>query len=104
MQEFLDIIASKGGDSLGGVRFVISNEKATNVLINGEKIKPGDKYWIVTNDYVAEGGDGLDVFSNREKYVKSGNKIRDVIIEYLENNMKEGKEISVELDGRISHG
>ena len=52
-----DIVAEKGGDSVGGVRFVISNNKAKDVIIEGEKLNPASKYWMVTNDYSANGGD-----------------------------------------------
>ena len=103
IQEFLDLIAAKGGDSVGGVKFVISNEKAKNIEINGKKLNTQQNYWLVTNDYVADGGDGLSVFTQRNKLVKSGKKIRDLIIKYLEQKHERGEIISIELDGRISN-
>lgn len=101
IQEFLNLIAEKGGDSVGGVRFVISNDKAKNVQINGVELNADDKYWLVTNDYVAEGGDGLTVFTERLEMVKSGKLIRDMIISHLEKKHEKKEIISVELDGRI---
>ena len=59
LQEFLNAIAEKGGDSVGGVRFLISDKKAVQVKINGEPLNPEADYWLVTNDYVAGGGDGF---------------------------------------------
>ena len=103
IQEFLNMIAGKGGDSVGGVKFVISNEKAKNIQVDGAKLNPNEKYWVVTNDYVAEGGDGLTVFIQRSELVKSGRKIRDLIIKNLEMRHKKGEIIRVELDGRISN-
>ena len=102
IQEFLNQLAQKGGDSVGGVRFLISNEKAKNIKINGVDLKLSEKYWIVTNDYVADGGDGLTIFTKRFKIIKSGIKIRSLIINHLEKIHKKGEVIKVELDGRIS--
>ena len=102
IQEFLNLIAEKGGDSVGGVRFLISNDKAKNIQINGEKLNADDKYWLVTNDYVADGGDGLTVFTQRLEMVKSGKLIRDMIISHLDKKHEKKEIISVELDGRIS--
>jgi 2',3'-cyclic-nucleotide 2'-phosphodiesterase (5'-nucleotidase family) len=102
VQEFLNNIASKGGDSLGGVRFKISDNKAIDVKMNGEPLRLNDDYWLVTNDYVAAGGDGMDVLVQRKEFISSNRKIRDVIISHLEEIHKKGEIIKAEKDGRIS--
>jgi len=101
IQEFLSQIAKKGGDSLGGARFIISNEKAKDITINGTQLDLNEKYWLVTNDYVAEGGDGLEVFTHRLEMIKSNKKIRDVILNHLEEKQKGGEILTAKLDGRI---
>lgn len=103
MQEFLNYIAAKGGDCLGGTRFVISNKKATKVEIGGKAIDDKKTYWLVTNDYVANGGDGLNVLKQNEQLINSGVKIRDVIIQYLEDKQKSGELLTAKNDGRIKH-
>lgn len=101
LQQFFDVIAEKGGDSVGGARFVISNRKAVNVLVNGKKLLPESKYWIVTNDYIANGGDGMEVFINPFQLHNSGEKIRDIIIASLEEKQHKGELLNAKLDGRI---
>ena len=103
IQSFLNIIAAKGGDSLGGVRFVISGSKATHVEIGGLALNPDLDYWVVTNDYIANGGDDMNVFLNRKELINSGKKIRDIIIQYLEDKQKSGETISEKPDGRIRY-
>ncbi len=103
IQEFLDVTAEKGGDSVGGARFVISNGKAKNVEIGGEPINLQKNYWMVTNDYVATGGDDMAMFGKNLKFINSGKKIRDVIISFMEERQKEGENISAKLDGRIRY-
>ncbi len=103
IQEFLNFVAAKGGDSVGGVRFVISGGKAKDVKVGGIPLKNGKQYWLVTNDYVASGGDGLEVFAKRSDFIESGEKIRDVIISYMEGKQEKGEKLSAEKDGRISY-
>ncbi|HSO89379.1 MAG TPA: 5'-nucleotidase, partial [Draconibacterium sp.] len=80
LQQFYDIVAENGGSSVGGVRFIISNGKAKNIMIDGKKLDSASKYWMVTNDYAANGGDDLVVFTQRLEWITSGKKIRDIII------------------------
>ena len=103
MQEFLNYMAAKGGDSQGGARFVVSEKKAIEVTIGGEPLSKNSNYWLVTNDYVANGGDGLEVLRGSKQFISSGMKIRDAIIVHLEEKQKQKENISVKLDGRISY-
>lgn len=103
MEEFFHYIAAKGGDSEAGARFTISEGKAKNITIEGKALEPSKKYWLVTNDYVAGGGDGLDLLTRRSGFVNSGKKIRDIIISYMEQKQSEGKKLTAKLDGRISN-
>lgn len=101
MKAFLDYMAAHGGDSLGGVRFVISGNKATHIQIGGKDFDPQESYWVVTNDYVAAGGDGLEVLRNRKDFINSGKKIRDIIILNFEEHQKNNEMLTAKLDGRI---
>jgi 2',3'-cyclic-nucleotide 2'-phosphodiesterase (5'-nucleotidase family) len=103
VQEFLNIIAEKGGDSVGGVRFKISENEAKNVEVGQKPLNEKQNYWLVTNDYVAAGGDGLEIFTRRKNFVAGNIKIRDVIIAHLEKKHEKGQVISAKPDGRISH-
>jgi 2',3'-cyclic-nucleotide 2'-phosphodiesterase (5'-nucleotidase family) len=103
LQQFYDIVAGKGGDSVGGVRFIISKGEAKNVVIDGEKLISDKKYWMVTNDYSANGGDDLVVFTQRLELINSRKKIRDIIISNFEERQKNGAVLNENLDGRITN-
>jgi len=103
LQQFFDIVAEHGGESVGGVRFVISNSNAKNITIDGENLVSDRKYWLVTNDYSANGGDGLEVFTQRSELINTGKKIRDVIISNFEERQKNGAVLTSNLDGRITN-
>jgi 2',3'-cyclic-nucleotide 2'-phosphodiesterase (5'-nucleotidase family) len=101
VQEFLNHIAAKGGDSLGGVRFTISDNTATEIEIDNTLLKPEDEYWLVTNDYIASGGDGLELLTKPMELVSTNRKIRDAIISFMERKQLKNEEIFVRPDGRI---
>ena len=103
LQQFYNEVAEFGGESVGGVRFVISYGKAKNVFVNGEKLDLEKKYWMVTNDYSASGGDGLEVFTQRIEWIGTGKKVRDVIISNFEERQKNGEVITGKLDGMITN-
>ena len=98
---FLDYIAEHGGDSMGGVRFKIKDGKATDIKIDGKAYNPDSSYWVVTNDYVASGGDGLSVLRDYENFINSGEKIRDIMIRNFEEHQKNNEHLSAKLDGRM---
>ncbi|HSM46583.1 MAG TPA: 5'-nucleotidase C-terminal domain-containing protein, partial [Draconibacterium sp.] len=103
LQQFYDIVAAKGGESLGGVRFVISNCMAKNVIIGSNNLNSSEKYWMVTNDYSANGGDDLQVFTQRLELISTGKKIRDVIISNFEERKINRFNLTEKLDGRITN-
>ncbi|MCD6354271.1 MAG: 5'-nucleotidase C-terminal domain-containing protein [Prolixibacteraceae bacterium] len=103
VSKFLNAVAAKGGDSVGGVRFSIGDKQAKNVFVDGKELDENANYWVVTNDYIAGGGDGLEVFTRRSAFKSSGKKIRDIIISFLEEKQKKGEMITAKLDGRITN-
>ncbi len=103
IQDFLNILAKNGGDSVGGVRFSVSDGKAKNVEIQGSSLIPDKQYWLVTNDYVAAGGDDMEILTRHTDFINSGEKIRDIIISYMEQKHEKGEKLFGEKDGRISY-
>lgn len=103
LKKFLDYIAGGGGDAVSGVRFRISDRKASNVEVNGKPLNENGLYWLATSDYIADGGDNYGMLKNRTDFRQMGVKIRDLIIRNLERYGKEGKNLDAKLDGRITN-
>ncbi|WP_107820889.1 5'-nucleotidase C-terminal domain-containing protein [Mangrovibacterium marinum] len=97
------MIAAKGGDSVAGITLTIKDGKPGLFLINNKPVQNNKEYWIVTNDYVANGGDNMTMFGNRTMFINTGIKLRDCFINHLQRDYDAGKIISPKLDGRISH-
>lgn len=98
-----ETVARRGGDSLAGMRLRISNGQLLEMEIDQMPLNKQGEYWLVTNDYVANGGDDMTMLQNRVVRINTGIKLRDCFIEHLRNNFDAGKVISPKLDGRISN-
>lgn len=97
IQKIADWAASKNGQPVSGMRFVIDQDKAAEVTIEGKPLNPTATYTVLTSDYLAGGGDDSPFSSgtNRKDYTL---KIRDVLIQYIEQQ----KTLNPKTDGRIS--
>lgn len=94
-------IAARGGEGVSGLTIGIKNEKPATLKVRGKSVDPAASYWIVTNDYIANGGDQMSMFLNPIERIDSKLKLRDVLIQALSDRYKKDGVIDVKLDGRI---
>ncbi len=93
------IIKEKKPQPLSGMTFTISKENtAKNIMIQGKPIDPAKTYYVVTNDYLANGGDNMSFFLKATQKFDLNYKIRNVLIDYF----KEVDTIPVKNDVRIT--
>ena len=57
------------------------NETVKSVTVNGESIDNSKIYYVATNDYLYNGGDGMTFFQPNEGLYVLDYKIRDVLID-----------------------
>jgi len=89
------------GDGLSGASFSFKDQTVINPMVAGEPLQENQFYYVVTSDYLANGGDHYTVFAKaREKYT-SPQKIRDIIIYHIRELTKKGKSIDPPHDTRI---
>ncbi|MCF8127870.1 MAG: 5'-nucleotidase C-terminal domain-containing protein [Deltaproteobacteria bacterium] len=83
-----------------GIRFTLNPKKKTceNILINGQPIDPNKSYRIVTNSYLAKGGDGYTPFTKTIDRFDSSIFQRDALIAYIEHL---GGKLVPKVKGRI---
>ncbi len=100
IQQLCDLIASKKGWPVAGVSFQIAGGKAINIMIKEQPMQNGKTYRLLTNDYVAKGGDNCDMLKNQPAE-NTGITFRDALITYLIAQQMSGKKIVSSLEGRI---
>ena len=92
----LDYICKRGGEPFSGIN--ITMDKEGNVINNSWPVnfENNEKVKVITSDYLANGGDKMSFFQNKEQY-KVGLKLRDAIIDHCTKT----DTITATLDGRI---
>lgn len=84
MNHFFRIVAHEKGDGISGATFTLTEKGPKLIRVNGQPIKETESYWVVTSDYLVEGGDGYTVFRESDTQLKTNQTIRDLIIERIE--------------------
>jgi len=94
-------IAGRGGEGVSGLKLGIRNEKVGTLTVGGKSVDPAASYWVVTNDYIAGGGDQMSMFITPIDKIETKAKIRDILIRSLNEMYKKNGAIDIKEDGRI---
>ena len=78
------IIKEKKPHPLAGMTFTISkNGNPENILIQGQPLTNNTIYYVVTSDYLANGGDNMVFFKNSSQRFDLDYKLRNILIDYF---------------------
>jgi 2',3'-cyclic-nucleotide 2'-phosphodiesterase (5'-nucleotidase family) len=102
LQEFLDLIAAKGGWPVAGMTMQIKDKKAVNVLIGGKPLDPNAVYTTINSDFMANGGDNADMLRTVPQE-NIGYLMRDALLEYILRKKALGKNIDANIENRVSY-
>ncbi len=80
----------------------IKNDTATSILINNAPLDENKEYTIALLDYVANGGDDA-VMLRGIPQANKGYRFRDIILKYMEDQQKQGKKISAQVQQRVTY-
>jgi 2',3'-cyclic-nucleotide 2'-phosphodiesterase (5'-nucleotidase family) len=103
VRSLLKYISAAGGVPVSNIKMNLTDTMLANTYIDGSLFTTSRNYKIVTSDYLAEGGDKMVMFMGAVTTERINLKLRDAIIEYIEELSLSGKNISSALDGRISN-
>lgn len=93
------IISEKKPHPLTGLTFTIDkNNEPKNVLVKGVPLDTNKIYYVVTSDYLSNGGDNMLFFKKGVAQYDIEYKLRNIIIDYF----KENKTIIANKDIRIT--
>lgn len=103
VRSLADFIVSRDGEGVAGISFGMRYGKAINLSIHNEPLEQDSSYWMITNDYLANGGDGMKILREAGCRIETGDKIRDIVICKLKQMNANGYHINAKTDGRIYH-
>jgi 2',3'-cyclic-nucleotide 2'-phosphodiesterase (5'-nucleotidase family) len=100
--KILKYISNTGGVPVSNLRMKITGESFSEVFIGGQPFDSSGTYKMVTSDYLANGGDSMEVLSENLLQEPLNIKVRDAIIEYMVSINSRQESLKPVLDGRIS--
>lgn len=78
------IIANKVAHPLSGIEiFVDKNQLVKDIKINNQSIDKNKTYYVITNDYLAKGGDKMDFLLKSAENYSLDYKLRNMFIAYF---------------------
>lgn len=98
LQSIANELAIYGGEPISGMRMIIDGNKGRDITVSGKPVEPEQTYWLVTNEWMANGGGEVPTLWSPLERTDLPILIRDAFIEHL----REVDQIEPVLDGRIT--
>lgn len=85
VKELLDYLAkAKRAHPISQLKIVLDKDsQVVESSINGTPIDFNETYYVATNDYLINGGDGMNFFKGSEEVIVLDYKIRNAVIDYF---------------------
>jgi 5'-nucleotidase len=93
------LVDNKKAHPISKLRLKLDRDTYKDVTINGVEFDDTKNYFVLTSDYLQEGGDKMDFFKNPISLHKTGYKIRTALIDYF----KKTDSITPNLDNRFTY-
>ena len=94
MDRLVTYVRATGGQPVSGIQINADNYQLTQTSNQ-------TSYWVLTSDYLADGGDQMDFFLNKER-INSGVLLRSIIIEHYRALTKLNRTGETQIDNRIN--
>jgi len=101
IDSLFNYIAFTGGQPIAGCRLRINNHQYLSATINGKKFDKTKSYFLVTSDYLANGGDHMSFLQNPIASYKTGLLLRNAMINYIKAETAKGNKIIASNEERI---
>ena len=80
------IVLEKKPHPISGITFTIdAQNKVKNIKVNQQDLQLNKTYYVVTNDYLANGGDNMVFFKKATKTFDLNYKLRNILIDYFKD-------------------
>jgi 2',3'-cyclic-nucleotide 2'-phosphodiesterase (5'-nucleotidase family) len=85
VKELLDyVVEAKRAHPISKLKIVIdANDNLEEATISGKPVDYNKSYYVLTNDYLLNGGDRMDFFKKRDTVYVLDYKIRNALIDYF---------------------
>lgn len=101
-KELFQFILAQNGAPVSGVKIKGNSKSIKDVKIKGASLDENASYWIITSDYLANGGDNMSIFKRAMERYPLEVKLRDALMKELETMGQLGVPVYNVKEGRVS--
>jgi 2',3'-cyclic-nucleotide 2'-phosphodiesterase (5'-nucleotidase family) len=100
VRSLADFAANRKILGIAGMTLVARGGEITEIKVNGESLTSERTYLLAVNDYLANGGDGMELLSHLPRKVETDIILRDILIDQIKYNSALGQKITATIEGR----
>jgi len=101
MDTLLNQIAEKGGCPIANAQITLGKNQWLNATINGNAFDSRRNYWVATNDFMQQGGDGFTALKYPKKKIQTGILVRESLITGFTREFEETGDINPRKEDRF---
>ncbi|MDT8346352.1 MAG: 5'-nucleotidase [Flavobacteriaceae bacterium] len=86
IQAMLDYLVNEAkAHPIYGMQIILDDEGTLKSFkIAGKEFDENKSYWVLTNDYLLNGGDNMDFFKDNDSVIDTEYKLRNAILDYVQ--------------------
>jgi 2',3'-cyclic-nucleotide 2'-phosphodiesterase (5'-nucleotidase family) len=101
MDSLLMHIISRGGEPVAGIRIFNDSANRRKITVGGMAFDSRREYWIVSSDYLAQGGDAFFMLTTPLQRIDLKTRVRDVLISQMAKESSSNGKLLPRNEGRI---
>ncbi|GHA71593.1 5'-nucleotidase C-terminal domain-containing protein [Pontibacter akesuensis] len=102
VQQLFDYAAARKNAPIGNATYTVAVGKAKDIKIAGKPFDPRQTYTLVTSNYLAGGGDDLNMLKDAVKTETVGLLLRDAILQQIRHYTSIGKPVTADTTKRVT--
>lgn len=102
MDTLLNQIAQKGGCPIANAQISLGEKGWLKASINGNAFDSRRNYWVATNDFMQQGGDGFTALKYPQKKIQTGILVRESLINGFIKEFEETGDINPRREDRFT--
>lgn len=102
-QQLFELVRKANGAPVSGVSLVLNNNNNNYKVesLAGKPFDPNADYWLLTSDYLANGGDEAEMLKHAKERVELNVKMRDMLLEAFREAGNRNEKLTAKVEGRI---
>ncbi len=100
-RELFAYAAANKNIAISNSKLLVANDEPFHIEINGHTLDPERTYTLAVSDYLANGGDNMRFLKEAKVVQKLDVKLRDIIVEKVEEETAAGRPVEAQVEGRI---